>query len=239
MSRESLEMTKAAWPEGLTDEDVCEYLKAHPDFLMRHPKLFTHLQAPGQDLGEGVVDFQQMMLERLKLDKAQALELQQQVVEIARANLNNQSRIHSAVLSVLEAQTLEDFIESITQDFSIMLDVDVTRLVFEVEGREIPHIHQQGVRIAPSGFVESWLGDDEARLAANTQGDENVFGPAAGLVKSYALISLEIGGNIPRGLLAFGSRDPEFFTEDQGIEQITFLAQVVERCMRLWLILET
>jgi uncharacterized protein YigA (DUF484 family) len=52
------------------------------------------------------------------------------------------------------------------------------------------------------------------------------------------LLRLEISHNTPAGIIAFGSRDPEAFGPEQAIDQIGFLAQVVERCFRLWIDLQ-
>jgi hypothetical protein len=48
-------------------------------------------------------------------------------------------------------------------------------------------------------------------------------------------LRIEISPKTPAGIIAFGSRDPEAFGPDQAIDQIGFLAQVVERCFRIWL----
>jgi hypothetical protein len=36
-------------------------------------------------------------------------------------------------------------------------------------------------------------------------------------------------------MLAFGSREPDLFQQGHGTELISFLARVVERCIRSWL----
>jgi len=72
-------------------------------------------------------------------------------------------------------------------------------------------------------------------LAADTPGDPELFGPGAGLVRSQALIRLQISSETPEGLLAFGSREPDMFHQGQGTELVCFLARVVERCIRSWL----
>jgi len=62
-----------------------------------------------------------------------------------------------------------------------------------------------------------------------------VFGPAAGLVRSDALIRLSVGQNVPLGLLVFGTRHPGYFNAGQGTELLVFLARVLEHCLRQWL----
>ena len=86
-----------------------------------------------------------------------------------------------------------------------------------------------------TGSIDAWLGRREVVLAGNVYGDSSIFGAAAGLVRSEALIRLHISGDAPPGMLAFGSREPDMFHQGQGTELIGFLARVVERCIRNWL----
>ena len=225
----------AKWPDNLDDAGVIAYLKAHPEFLDNHPDVLEHVKAPGQKHGKGVVDFQQALVERLKTDKSNVQKMQRELLDTVRANMNNQNRIHTAVLVLLEAETFEELIETITQDFPVLLDVDTVNLVIESVSKEIPFVNQAGIRFARAGTVEKWLGTGDALLQSNIHGHEEIFGPGAGLVKSHALVRLEISPNTPAGIIAFGSRDPEAFQPNQAIEQIGFLAQVVERCFRIWL----
>ncbi|TAL30600.1 MAG: DUF484 family protein [Alphaproteobacteria bacterium] len=221
--------------KDLSEEDVIAFLKKKKNFFRDHPEVLEHLDAPGQKHGKGVVDFQQALVERLKADKSAAHKVQKELIETFRANMNNQNRIQTAVLVILEAETFEEFIETMTQDLPVLLDVDTVNLVIEATSKEVPFINQSGIRFARQGFVKQWLGTGDALLQSNINGHEDVFGPGAGLVKSHALLRLEISPNTPAGIIAFGSRDPEAFGPEQAIDQIGFLAQVVERCFRIWL----
>jgi uncharacterized protein YigA (DUF484 family) len=49
------------------------------------------------------------------------------------------------------------------------------------------------------------------------------------------MVRLSIGSTAPAGLLAFGTRHPGFFNGNQGTELLTFLARVLEHCIRGWL----
>ncbi|HYD19052.1 MAG TPA: DUF484 family protein [Patescibacteria group bacterium] len=219
----------------LTDEDVIEYLRRKKDFFRDNPDLLEELAAPGKDRGRGVVDFQQALVERLKSDKSNAHKVQKELIETFRANMSNQSRIQTAVLVILEAETFEEFIETITQDLPVLLDVDTITIVIEATSKEVPFINVAGMRFVKPGFVKTWLGEGDALLQPNINGHEEIFGPGAGLVKSHALLRLEISSNTPAGIIAFGSRNPDAFSPEQAIDQVGFLAQVVERCFRIWL----
>lgn len=226
-------MTAAA--KEVSAEDVIAFLKKQKTFFRDNPDLFEELLSPGVERGKGVVDFQQALVAKLQSDRQDAHRVQRELIETFRANMNNQSRIQTAVLMVLEAETFEEFIVSLTQDLPVLLDVDTVTVVVEATSKEVPFVNQTGIRFARKGFVQGWLGDGDALLQPNINGHEDIFGPGAGLVKSHALLRLEISANTPYGIIAFGSRDPEAFHPDQAIDQIGFLAQVVERCFRIWL----
>jgi uncharacterized protein YigA (DUF484 family) len=79
-----------------------------------------------------------------------------------------------------------------------------------------------GQKLARMGFAPTALG---------------LFGEAAPQVRSMAMVRMAIWEPARQGLLAFGSADPEAFTEDMGAELVAFLARVVERTAERWPIL--
>jgi hypothetical protein len=64
-----------------------------------------------------------------------------------------------------------------------------------------------------------------------------LFGDRAPEVRSMAMVRMAIWEPSRSGLLAFGSTDPEGFTEDMGAELVAFLARVVERTAERWPVL--
>ncbi len=218
-----------------TADDVAAYLREHPDFLAQRPELVPHLTPPAQDLGNGVVDFQHFMVQRLRGDLGRLKDQQRELITTTRANLNNQNRIHAAVLCLLDARSFEQLIQTITTELAVLLDLDVACLVVETNGQESPHVHSSGVRVVGPGTVYRHLGRSEVVLHTDIDGDPEIYGGAAGLVHSEALIRLQISDDTPAGLLAFGSRESDMFHPGQGTELVCFLARVIERCIRAWL----
>ncbi len=226
---------KKALAPDISAEDVHAFLKANPDFLSEHPELLKVLTPPEENRGRGVVDFQQFMLGRLRDEFDRAREQQRQMVVTARANLAAQNRIHRAALALLECRSFEELIERVTTDLALILDVDTCLLLVESNGLEPPHVHKSGVRVVEPGVIGTVLAGREVILAGATPGDPVVFGPMAGVVASSALLRLHVSSQTPEGMLALGSRDPSFFEEGQATELLGFLAQVVERILRMWL----
>ncbi len=219
----------------LSPDDILRYLQEHPDFLQKNPEACDFLTPPKTHNGKKISDFQSYMIERLKSDKHEALETTKDVVTTVRNNMNNQARVHRAILRLLEANSFENFVHVITIDLISILDVDITVLLVESDGKDIPHIQANGVRVIPQGTIDHWLGKKTSLLEADIQGVEALYGGGATLVRSQALVRVDISMDTPPALLAFGSRDSQLFQEGQSTEQIAFLARVVERLFRLWL----
>ncbi len=222
-------------PHPLSSEDVCAYLRNHPDFLIQNADLVHHLTPPALNRGQGVVDLQAFMVDRLRGEVRRLKDQQRELIGTSRANLNSQNRIHAAVLFLLDAQSFEQLIQTITTDLAVLLDLDVACLVVESNGTDIPHVHTSGVRVVEPGAIADRLGRADVVLNRDIVGDPEIFGPGAGLVRSEALIRIQVSSETPEGLLAFGSREPDTFHTGQGTELVGFLARVVERVIRGWL----
>jgi uncharacterized protein YigA (DUF484 family) len=221
---------------ALTAENVLDWLKHHPNFLQNHPEACDFLIPPKiEGAGKRVLDFQSYMIERLKADKTEAIETVKEIVETSRHNMNNQTRIHRAVLRLLEAENFEEFIETITSDLTTLLDVDITSLVIESDDDTIPHVSLPGIRLVPAGTLDKWMIGKTILHQSDISGVETVYGAGAQLVRSQVLVRVDVSKRTPPAILAFGSRDPQMFQTGQGTEQVAFLAGVVERCIRSWL----
>ncbi|MFD1626726.1 DUF484 family protein [Azospirillum griseum] len=216
-------------------DDVRAYLRGHPDFLVQNADLVPHLTPPSIDRGRGVVDLQMFMVDRLRGDLRRLKDQNRELLGSSRANLNSQNRIHAAVLYLLDAQSFEQLIHTITNDLAVLLDLDVACLVVESNGSDIPHVQTSGVRVVAAGTVADLLGHADVALNADIVGDPLLYGHAAALVRSEALVRIQVSSETPDGLLAFGSRDPHTFQQGQGTDLVGFLARVIERVIRGWL----
>ena len=225
--------------EALKAEEVAAYLAAHPGFLAEHADLLTHLSPPAAERSDGVVDIRSHMVERLRAEVDRLRQTQRELIDTSRANQTNRNRVHAAALFLLDAETLQQLIQTITTDLAVLLDIDVATLLVESNGHDFPQVLSSGVRVVGEGVIGWWMNGREVRLDAEIAGDEAIFGPGAGLVRSQALVRLEVSADTPPCMLALGSREPRMFEEGMGTELISFLARVLERCIRSWLHLPT
>ncbi|MFP4097499.1 MAG: DUF484 family protein [Alphaproteobacteria bacterium] len=221
---------------SLTKDDILGFLSQNPAFLQENPDVIDALLPPKTPKKKGeVANFQSYLIERLKADKQEVINNTRTLVENARSNMNNQQRIHKAVLRLLESRSLNEFIQCITMDLASMLDVDISVLIVECDDAQIPHIDQKGLRILPPGTVAGWMQDKTIMLQDDISGIEAIYGGGATLVRSQMLLRIDISEDTPPAILAFGSREPDMFKDGQATDQIAFLARVVERAFRLLL----
>lgn len=228
-------MTDTKTPESLKEKDVLAWLKANPNFLVRHPDILEHLTPPKENMGKGIVDFQHYMVQRLKKDKDLITDTTRDLIEVSRVNMNSITRIQDATLKLLEARNFIEFIQAITMDLGTILDVDMAVLVVETSGQDIPSMIASGIKVVPQGTISEWMGKDTVLLQSDIEGTEAIYGGGARLVRSQAVLRVDISMQTPPAVLCFGSRDPEMFRDGQGTELIGYLARVVERCFRQWL----
>ncbi len=99
-----------------------------------------------------------------------------------------------------------------------------------------PRASRAGVRFLEPGNVDFILGQDNEVLLRPAVGAEpQIYGSAAPLVKSDALLRLSISKAAPVGLVALGSREVGQFKPNHGTELLVFLARVIESTARAWL----
>ncbi|MBI1775636.1 MAG: DUF484 family protein [Proteobacteria bacterium] len=224
-------------PEDELDaQTVTEYLRLHPDFLLKHPDAVLALRPPEREIGEGVVDLQTFLLDRIRAEVTRLKATQRKLIATSRVNLQNQSRVHAAVLALLTATSCDHLLQIITTDLAVVLDVDVVTLCVEANGTMLPGARAAGIVRLPPHAVDGFMGPNrEVMLRSITEGDASIFGAAASLVRSDALVRLRVSSRAPAGLVAFGSRREGAFHPGQGTELLGFLARALEFSIRTWL----
>lgn len=224
--------------DRLTDALVRTYLRRNPDFLLRHPDVAKVLLPPTRAMGEGVVDLQQFIVQKLRTDISRLKLNQRKLIATSRNNLVSQGRVHAAILALIGARSFEDFITIVTVDLASLIDVDAVGLCMEATGEGML-VANSNVRILPAGRIHELLGAQTILLRSDICGEPEIYGDElAGLARSDALIRLRVSPRVPPTLLALAARRPGIFYPGQGMELISFLAETVETITRIWLGLE-
>lgn len=223
-------------PGEIGSRDIIAYLRRHPDFLDRHPEALRLLRAPTREIGEDVVDFQHFQIERLRRDLARVNLEHRTLIAASRGNLASQGRVHKAVIAILAAPSFEQLLQTVTTDLAVLLDVDIVTVGVESTATPAGRLSLHGIRLLKAGEVDALLGPERgALLRVDGAGEAALFGAAAGLVRSQALLRLTFGRGAPVGLLCIGTRQPGRFHPGLGTEGLSFLARALGITIAQWL----
>jgi len=220
--------------------EIAAWLRDHPDFLRRNPGLLDRLQPPERDdlsgSGNGVIDFQQAMVVRLRREVADLHAARDELVATVRANQKAQHQVQTAILALLRAPSFQHLIEAVTTDVPLLLEVDAVTLCVEHSHPNEVAIPVQYLQPLEPGRIAQLIGPRrQVVLRGSEPGAPDVYGPLAGLVASQALLRVVVGESSPPVLLALGSRDPDHFEEGQGTELLQFLGEALGLVIRSWL----
>ncbi|WP_417316748.1 DUF484 family protein [Emcibacter sp.] len=222
--------------DEMTAEQVRDWLKRHPDFLVENPDLLTILTPPFRpSSGDRVVDFQQVMLERLQQEIGELKDFHSSLIDASRNNMSTQQQVHTAALALMQANSIDEISHLLVSDWPQMLSVDVIAVCFE-DGHDLKTPPLPEARTLKKGQVDTLLGrEDACLLRGDVEVLEEIFGPATELIKAEALIRIPATDCYPIGLLAFGSRDPDMFTPGQGTELLRFLEAAFGLYLQRWM----
>lgn len=234
-------MSGAKHPQSsadITEEQVRDYLKSHPEFLKDNIEMVASLSAPERDLGNGIIDFQHYMLTNLQKDSKALKSKYDVLIEFCRDNMSVQAQVHQAALKLIRARSLEQLLEVMTIDMVGLFDVDVIRLAMEsplAQDFDAQYNEQDysGIVAIPPGMTDMALGQKKKALLvpdcakARPVGFDEIFADCTGLIQSCALLRLDLEKIQKDVILAFGVRHKNRFHSGQGIELLNFLAQIV------------
>lgn len=214
--------------QGITEEEIANYLVHTPGFFERHAQLLASIQLTSPH-GQRAVSLQERQMEMLR-DKIKGLE--RRIMEMIRNGQENEAiaeRLHRWVRAVLlahEEETLaEVMIDRLRHEFLI------PQAAVRIWGTEQQPL-RKGVADALAGKPLLEAVTEDARsftsslstpycgLNAGFEASRWLEDPAS--VTSLALIPLSHQGQA-FGMLVLGSPDPTRYTSDMGVD---FLQQV-------------
>lgn len=217
----------------LRESDVVAYLRRNPRVLLNNPEILGAL-APDTRFSTDtvVVDMQRFVVDRLRRQVDEMKAASDRLVTTTRSNMSLVERTMECALALLYARDYNELAQILHDDLPVHLGVDAVSIGFETDNppADAGHI----IKALPRGSVDELVGPDSARIRPDTQGEAFVYGSAAGLVRSDALIALPEGDGLPVGLFAVGCRAANHFESGQGTELIAFLAHVSRYAVGRW-----
>ena len=207
----------------MTDEDIVQYLRAHPDFLGKHNDLLGVLTVTHPRHGNAI----SLTERQLHILRGKIQQLEQKLAELILFGEQNdaiEEKVHRLATSFLVAEGYDSkrraLFASLQDDFAVP---HVALRIWEApagqEGEEFQQV-SEGVRKFADGMSRPYCGAPVNIEALDW------FGEMAPHIRSVALSPLWRGKQV-MGLLALGSEETERFYSDMGtlyLERIGSLA---------------
>jgi uncharacterized protein YigA (DUF484 family) len=218
-------------PGTETEDQIAEYLVAHPEFFERHPSVLVRLKLPHQR-GSAAVSLVERQVLVLR-DKHAALEQKlRDLIENGRANDAIADRMHRLTRRLLRAgdfaSTIAALETSLREDFgasrwvTLVTDPSLTGIDLHAS----PHL-----RVVPRGSPELRIFETFFESARPRSGQirdtqrEYLFGAQGGQVGSTVLIPL--GERASLGILAIASHDTERYLPTMSTDFLVRIGEIV------------
>jgi uncharacterized protein YigA (DUF484 family) len=218
----------------LREADVIAYLQRNPRVLLNNSDLLAAI-APDTRFKTDtvVVDMQRFVVDRLRRQVDDLKASSNRLVTTTRSNMSLVERSTECALALIYARDFEGLAQVLHDDLPVHLGVDATAIAFE--STTIPVDGEHMIRRLPQGTVDALMSPEmSTRIRPDVDGEELIYGNAAGLVRSDALVALPEGEGLPAGLFAVGCRNPGHFEDGQGTELISFLGHVTRYAVGRW-----
>ena len=217
----------------LREADVIAYLRRNPRVLLANPDLLAAIAPDTRfETDTVVVDMQRFVVDRLRRQVDDMKVASDRLVTTTRSNMSLVERTMECALALLYARDFHELAQILHDDLPVHLGVDAVSIAFESTSLPVDAGHM--VRALPMGFVHAIMGNDSSAIRTETEGEVVLYGSAAGLVRSDALVALPEGEGLPVGMFAVGCRNPGHFEQGQGTELIAFLAHVTRYAVGRW-----
>ena len=215
----------------LAEDQIADFLVAHPDFFERHGAVLARIKLPHQR-GSAAISLVERQVLVLR-DKHAALEKKlHELIEIGRANDAISDRLHRLTRRLLRARDATGVVAAL--ETSLREDFGASRWVLlatDMSVSTLGNLPNNHLRVVPRGspelkifetFFES--GRPRSGQIRDTQRDY-LFGGEGSQVGSTVLIPL--GERAVLGLLAIASHDTERYLPTMSTDYLVRIGEIV------------
>jgi uncharacterized protein YigA (DUF484 family) len=218
-------------PSQLAEDQIADFLVAHPDFFERHGAVLARIKLPHQR-GSAAISLVERQVLVLR-DRHTALERKlHELIENGRANDAISDRVHRLTRRLLRARDATGVLAAL--ETSLREDFGASRWVLlatDPAAATLGTLHSGNVRVVPRGspelkifetFFES--GRPRSGQIRDTQ-REYLFGGEGSQVGSTVLIPL--GERASLGILAIASNDTERYLPTMSTDYLVRIGEIV------------
>ncbi len=209
------------------EQEIADYLSQHPEFFVRFPDALRDIRLPHPS-GQAV-SLVEKQVSSLRERNSELRNKLNHLLGNARENDRLFEQSKRLILSLLECDDLDDFVDALYYNFDKEFDVSSTRLILFGA-----HIASSNARISHLNEAEVYLGENIRHHRAVSGGLANeelayLFDRDRSKVGSGAFVVLHYNDVI--GILAIGHEDAEHFQTGMGTIFLTHIGEVLNRML--------
>ena len=207
------------------EESMIEYLRANPDFFVRHGSLLTELNLPhASGSAVSLIEHQVAIMRDRNVEMRRRMN---ELLDAARANDGLFTKTRSLTLALLDADSVQALNEVLAT--YVLVDFEADFVCCHVHGSafSLDHICNHD-----DAFPFAHLFDGSSALCTTLRLDEleQIF-PASNHDSTGSAVLLPLTLAAGPGALCIGSRDPKRFSHDMDTLFVTYIADVLSKVL--------
>jgi len=210
----------------LNENDIAQYLEENPDFFKNHVNLLATMYLPNAH-GGGTVSLAERQ-QGAQRDKIRQIEQKySELLQIGSENDAIGKKMHQLSLSLLQASTLDDTINTLTKTLQNDFNVPVVALRVWAGADQ-----DQAIFSETDEQLQAWL-ETLPEAYCGPQPDESIVNITNGDAKSYAVSPLKN----PKifGVLVMASDDEKRFYPEMGTMFIERIGELVSAAIQKYI----
>jgi uncharacterized protein YigA (DUF484 family) len=212
---------------ALEAEAIAAYLRHHPEFFVEHEELLPALRIPHQR-GDTV----SLVERQLKLLRDRNIEMRHrlsQLMDVARDNDRLFDKTRRLILALMDASSLEEVVIAVEDSLREEFQVPFVSLIL-FSDNPMPVGRWVSIADAQKAIGGLISGDKTVCGALREHELTFLFGREQGeQIGSTAVVALIHQGL--HGVLAIGSRDPQYYKSSVGTLFLSYIAEVLGRVL--------
>ena len=217
----------------LTDSDVAEYLRSHPDFFERRPDALRDLELHHQP-GRAAVSLVQRQVAMLRSRNEELRAQLKELVDVARDNHELVEKIHQLAVSLMAEVDAEQRVHVLRtrlgEDFGVehaVLIMFAAPCAVAARDRFLKIVKSRDAGL--KSFASFRKSDEPLCVRLRPAQKRFAFGDKEADIHSAALIPL--GSHAEHGFIVIGSRDPDHFHPGKRADYLRRLGEVVSTAL--------
>lgn len=214
---------------AVSEQQLADYLREHPDFFVKQPGLLADLRLPHES-GEAIslVERQVSILRERNMDMRHRLS---KLLENARENDRLFDKTKRLILSLLEGKNLSESLDVLLYSFNSDFKIHYTTLLLYGNPESLPRVPARVIRVQEAReHIGPMLKANKALCGSFGEKETAyLFGEDAKHIGSMAVVPLSFGSNF--GLLAIANRDPNYYRSSMGTLFLSYIAEVLNRVL--------